>query len=360
MGIMVPRLTAGNAIDGRIYGAAWRFVLDTLEELSNANSTLLRDRCGVLQLATDEAESMRHKSIIDFGALPEPLLFQVNAKEASDIAGCPVPYSALYFPQGGWLRPREFCAALARKSNTLLGVNVASLKRSGEYWEVLDRTSHVHTRADVVVLANGLGVSAVLNTAWLPLVARRGQISVTPPTSASASLRAVLSFGAYITPPHRGAHHIGATFDTADATQTDDVIQANPEDDSRNIAAVNRVLPEMLHKERTVSPHHRAGIRCTSPDHLPIAGPVPDQGAYLRDFGEMRHGHPWAKYPKAAYQAGLYVLTALGSRGLTSAPMAAEVLAAHITGEPWPLERDLITALHPARFLMRDLKRRDV
>jgi hypothetical protein len=26
-------------------------------------------------------------------------------------------------------------------------------------------------------------------------------------------------------------------------------------------------------------------------------------------------------------------------------------------GEPWPLERDLATALHPGRFLVRDLKR---
>jgi tRNA 5-methylaminomethyl-2-thiouridine biosynthesis bifunctional protein len=183
---------------------------------------------------------------------------------------------------------------------------------------------------------------------------------VTPPTNASTALRTVLSFGSYITPAHRGAHYIGATFDATDAAQGKNDIQADTEDDVRNIEAINRILPEMLHDGRTISPHHRAAIRCTSPDHLPISGPVPDQGAYLKDFAEMRHGHPWTSYPDAAYQAGLYVLTALGSRGMTSAPLAAEVLVAHITGEPWPLERDLMTALHPARFLMRNLKRREV
>jgi tRNA 5-methylaminomethyl-2-thiouridine biosynthesis bifunctional protein len=360
MGIMVPRLAAGDALDGRFYGAAWRFVLDILEELSDTSSTLLRDRCGALQLATDDAEVARQNSIANASTLPEPLLFLVGAKEASDIAGCRLPYSALYFPQGGWLRPREFCTALAQNSNTLLGVDAAALSHSGGLWEVADSTGYVHTRADVVVLANGLGAGAVPYTAWLPLVARRGQISITPPTNMSTALRAVLSFGAYITPPHRGAHYIGATFDTADATETHTEIQSRADDDVRNIAAINKILPEMLYEERTISPHHRAAIRCTSPDHLPVAGPVPDQGAYLRDFAEMRHGHPWAKYPEAAYQAGLYVLSALGSRGLTSAPLAGEILAAHITGEPWPLERDLMTALHPARFLLRDLKRREV
>ncbi len=360
MGILVPRLTAAtNAHDGRFYAAAWRFVLDVLEEISDSSLTMLGDRCGALQLATDDAEAARQKSIVAAAMLPEPLLFQVTAKEASEIAGCAVPYGGLYFPQGGWLRPRAYCAALAQKSHTLLDVDAVSLAHSGGFWKIADGAGRVQVQADVVILANGLGAGTVPDTAWLPLVARRGQISMTPPTNMSAALRAVLSFGPYITPPYHGAHYIGATFDTADPAQTFGDISANPADDIRNIAAINAALPDMLAAEATIPPHHRAAIRCTSPDHLPMAGPVPDQGAYLRDFAEMRHGHPWAKYPEAAYQAGLYVLTALGSRGLTAAPMAGEVLAAHITGEPWPLERDLMTALHPARFLVRDLKRRE-
>ena len=337
LGILLPRLTADDAIDGRFYATAWRFVLEVFEELSESSSTLLRDRCGALQLATDDAEAARQSGVINAVMLPEPLLFQLGAKEASDIAGCNLPYSALYFPQGGWLRPREFCAALAQKSNTLLGVDAVSLTHSGGLWQVADGAGRVQTQADAVILANGLGVSEVPFTAWLPLVARRGQISMVPPTSMSSSLRAVLSFGAFITPAYRGAHCIGATFDAVDAQQTHGeaaTIFANIADDGRNIAAINTVLPDLLHGQRTVSPHRRAAIRCTSPDHLPMAGPVPDQGAYLRDFAEIRHGHPWAKYPAAEYQAGLYVLTALGSRGLTAAPLAGEALAAHITGEP--------------------------
>ena len=46
-----------------------------------------------------------------------------------------------------------------------------------------------------------------------------------------------------------------------------------------------------------------------------------------------------------------------GENPRREAPLAAEVLAAEIAGESWALERDLVTALHPARFIVRGLKR---
>jgi tRNA 5-methylaminomethyl-2-thiouridine biosynthesis bifunctional protein len=48
-------------------------------------------------------------------------------------------------------------------------------------------------------------------------------------------------------------------------------------------------------------------------------------------------------------QQGLYVFTGLGSRGLTSAALGARVLAAWITGAPFPVENSLRDALDPAR-----------
>ena len=46
---------------------------------------------------------------------------------------------------------------------------------------------------------------------------------------------------------------------------------------------------------------------------------------------------------------GLYLCTGLGSRGLTSAALAGELLAAWITGAPFPVEAELRDALDPAR-----------
>jgi tRNA 5-methylaminomethyl-2-thiouridine biosynthesis bifunctional protein len=161
-----------------------------------------------------------------------------------------------------------------------------------------------------------------------------------------------------MTPAHHGAHCIGATFDWVDSDDLNSAPQVAEKDYARNLAELAQVLPDMMPQASALT--GRAAFRCTTLDHLPIVGPLPQQSTYLRDFAELRHGHPWARYPEAVYQPGLYGLTGLGARGLVAAPLAAEILAAQITGECWPVERDLVTALHPGRFLVRDLKRREV
>jgi tRNA 5-methylaminomethyl-2-thiouridine biosynthesis bifunctional protein len=358
-GVMMPRLTVAANSDGRFYAAAWRFALDTLEDINHAGLPLYRDRCGLLQLATDDAETERHRAIAADGPLPEPLLYRVSAKEASDIANCTLPYGALYFPQGGWLKPRELCAALAVDTGIVLNIDIADLRHDNGMWQVIDTFGRICTKADVVILANALGASAFPTTAWLPLKARRGQITMALPSPSTAQLRTVLTYGGYMTPTHQGAHCIGATFDWVDSADLTTKPLVVEDDHMRNLDELERVLPDLMPRADAAVFGGRAGLRCTTLDHLPIVGPVPDQGAYVRDFAELRHGHPWARYPSAAYQLGLYALTGLGARGLVSAPLAGELLASQITGEPWPLERDIVTALHPGRFLVRGLKRRE-
>jgi tRNA 5-methylaminomethyl-2-thiouridine biosynthesis bifunctional protein len=354
VGVLMPRLTAGPSIDGRFYANAWRLGLDVLEELADAGHPLSRDRCGVLQLGVDEDDS-RLRAIAQTGAVPEPYLFEVDAAEASEIAGFGLSRAALYFPQGGWLNPKLLCKALAKGSTLRLSSFVAGLRRNSGFWEAIDSDGATIATADIVVLANAMSATVAQQLEWLPLAARRGQISFLDANAHSAKLRTVLGYGGYVTPASKGRHCIGATFDwTEDAFGAQAVLQ---DDHRRNFAELAAALPTFAQSVSGETAVGRAAIRCTTPDHLPLAGPVPDQAAYLRDFSELRHGHPWARFAPAQYQTGLYVLAGLGSRGLVNAPMAAEILACHVTGEPWPAERDLVTALHAGRFLVRDLKR---
>jgi tRNA 5-methylaminomethyl-2-thiouridine biosynthesis bifunctional protein len=53
---------------------------------------------------------------------------------------------------------------------------------------------------------------------------------------------------------------------------------------------------------------------------------------------------------------GLFVLTALGARGLTLAPLLGRLVAAQVTGTPWPLEQDLADAVDPGRWLVRAVR----
>jgi tRNA 5-methylaminomethyl-2-thiouridine biosynthesis bifunctional protein len=87
-------------------------------------------------------------------------------------------------------------------------------------------------------------------------------------------------------------------------------------------------------------------------DRLPLAGLVADEAGALSNAPALRGAH-LADLPR---RAGLYASFALGSRGLTLAPLAGELIAAQLEGEPWPVERDLAAAIDPARFLLRRLR----
>ena len=53
----------------------------------------------------------------------------------------------------------------------------------------------------------------------------------------------------------------------------------------------------------------------------------------------------------------LYCFIGLGSRGLSSAPLLAEVLASQICGDPLPLPVDVLEAIHPSRMWVRRLRK---
>jgi tRNA 5-methylaminomethyl-2-thiouridine biosynthesis bifunctional protein len=53
----------------------------------------------------------------------------------------------------------------------------------------------------------------------------------------------------------------------------------------------------------------------------------------------------------------LYVNSGHGSRGLITAPLSGELLAAWLDNEPLPLPRAVAEACHPNRFALRRLIR---
>jgi len=56
--------------------------------------------------------------------------------------------------------------------------------------------------------------------------------------------------------------------------------------------------------------------------------------------------------------AGLYINAGHGSKGLITAPLGAELLAAQISGEPLPVSQYVAAGLEPNRFFLRDMMRR--
>jgi tRNA 5-methylaminomethyl-2-thiouridine biosynthesis bifunctional protein len=190
---------------------------------------------------------------------------------------------------------------------------------------------------------------------WLPLQAIRGQTSYIPASAQTAALQAAFCHEGYVAPARGSTHCIGATFDLRDPETT---LRAG--DHRHNLDTLADALPawaSWLQDLDDASLDGRVGYRCASPDYLPLAGPVPDVAAFLQTFAALRQNARRPIAARGSYVPGLYLNTAHGSRGLSSTPLVAEVLASMVCGEPLPVSRELERALAPARFLVRDLGR---
>jgi tRNA 5-methylaminomethyl-2-thiouridine biosynthesis bifunctional protein len=95
----------------------------------------------------------------------------------------------------------------------------------------------------------------------------------------------------------------------------------------------------------------RVGWRCVANDRLPLIGAVPDLEAMHRPA--LRLDQP-RFVPRAP---GLFVFTALASRGIAWSALGAQTLAALVSGAPCPLEASLLDAVDAGRFGARAARR---
>jgi tRNA 5-methylaminomethyl-2-thiouridine biosynthesis bifunctional protein len=311
------------------------------------------DLCGNFQLSQDSLEMAAMATVL--ATVPE-FARVLDPDQARAVLGLPQTDGGYWFPDSGWLRPGSVCRALVSAPNIRLREDCGeiSLHWNTGSWEA--RTgAQTHARAPCAVVATGTGPAPLELLDWLPLQSIRGQTTHLPTTRALGELRAGLCHKGYIAPARRGIHCIGASFHLRDQ---DPALRAR--DHVGNLAKLAAAVPAWKDTLEALDPATlagRVGFRCASPDYLPLAGPVPDKPAFLRDFAFLRKNARRTTATTGPYMPGLYLNTAHGSRGLTSAPLAAELLASQICGEPPPLSRELCRALAPARFLIRDLSR---
>jgi len=80
----------------------------------------------------------------------------------------------------------------------------------------------------------------------------------------------------------------------------------------------------------------------------------------MEDYAILRNDARARVSTPGSYLPNLYINCGMGSRGLSYAPLTAEILACDIAGETSGLEQDLRLAMHPARFIIRDLKKKRI
>lgn len=352
-GLMMARPTVGGAVQGGLSAACFRYAC---AEARFAGLPFGGN--GVLELASDDADIGRFDTLSASGQLAPIAARPVDRTEATTIAGVPLDRPGLWHSSGGWVDPRDWSRILAG-ANRPARYDVHRMERIAVGWRLLDRTGHCLAEVGAVAVASALGAAAMLPGAALPLEAIRGQLTRLGETSASRRLRACLAFGGYLSPAISGAHIAGATYTRDGFAPGDWPVAVRAEDHRRTLSGLPPDLARLFPDAPSIL-GGRAAIRAVTPDRQPIAGPVCEAADLTETYGHLRADARHQAGGPAPYLDGLYVLTGLGSRGLVTAPLMAELTVAQMLGEPWPIDRAAAEAVHPNRFVIRDLKRRRI
>lgn len=301
---------------------------------------------GLLRLDRNDVEAMAQ--VIERLGLPHTYARAVSATEASRLCGFPLRHAAWHYPGGGWVKPAALVHAwldeAADHAHLHCNVRIDRLQRAGTAWQLLDDTGRLIDECETVVLANAAGATRLLGDPRWPLCRNRGQISHFQRSLAPGMpLPTIPVAGAgYLLPEVDGQVIFGATSHLDDPDGT-----VRETDNAANLAELNALLAGTLQAPLQVPMQGRVGWRVTSRDRLPVVGAVPDTAARSSRLDQPRF------VPRIP---GLFVFTALGSRGIATAALAGRTLASWITGAASPLEASLLDAIDPARFVSRDAR----
>ncbi|HEY2452559.1 MAG TPA: bifunctional tRNA (5-methylaminomethyl-2-thiouridine)(34)-methyltransferase MnmD/FAD-dependent 5-carboxymethylaminomethyl-2-thiouridine(34) oxidoreductase MnmC [Scandinavium sp.] len=351
-GALYPLLSTHDPALTQFFSSAFTFARRLYNSLPVAFD---HDWCGVTQLGWDEKSSHKIAQMLTL-ELPAEIAIEVDTAEILRTTGVETDCAGVQYPLGGWLCPAQLTAAVIELAcQNGLNVNWAhrgeklDAKESG--WSLHFANGETKQHASVV-LANGHQINQFLQTAALPVSAVGGQVSHIPTTPELAQLRQVLCYDGYLTPqnPHNQQHCIGASYHRG---QTD--ISYSEEDQQHNRQRLIDCFPhaQWARAVDVSDGEAQSGVRCATRDHLPMIGNVPDYQQTLETYASLSENSEHA--PDAPRYNNLFMLGALGSRGLCSAPLAAEILASQMSHEPLPLDASTLAALNPNRFWVRKL-----
>ncbi|GCL63342.1 FAD-dependent 5-carboxymethylaminomethyl-2-thiouridine(34) oxidoreductase MnmC [Pseudaquabacterium pictum] len=301
--------------------------------------------------------------LIDSGAVPgamhgllrgEQALTSTAMQQLLDNLALPPDYlqvqpqgagAAWLYPGGGWAAPAALSAHWLQHPGIACrwGTTVQALQPTPAGWRLLGADGQVLAEVDAVVLCNAADTQRLAGADW-PLQTVRGQTTLLPAGLPGApTLPRPVADAGYVLPLADGRLLCGATSQRGDADPT-----VRWADHQHNLSTLAR-LTGWSPPANAGQLDGRVGWRLLASDRLPLLGPLPAAGtASSRPADQPR------RVPR---QPGLAVFTALGSRGITQAPLGADLLAAWLTGDPLPVPAALVDALDVARFGSRAVRR---
>jgi tRNA 5-methylaminomethyl-2-thiouridine biosynthesis bifunctional protein len=325
LGLAAPLLNLADGSNARFSRAAFLYALNHFSAVNDAADGAVKIASrGVLRIARDERDGQRFERLLRELQVPAAFASLADVAEGSRLAGRAVSRAGIWFPTGVTIVPGSVClgnlASAGGHVRLHLNSTAIRLQHADGEWRVIGAGGGVIASAPVVVVASAIDCLRLDQARHLRLEAIRGQVTLLPADPHRRIAVPITGESHALTLPD-GRVLIGASFQPGDGERA-----VRVEDHAANMQRIEAQLPGLCREIDPQSLQGRASFRTVTPDRLPAFGPL------------------------QAEAPGLYVATGLGARGMVWGPLGAELIAAQIEGEPWPVPRELAEAVDPARF----------
>jgi tRNA 5-methylaminomethyl-2-thiouridine biosynthesis bifunctional protein len=342
--VLFPKLSAYNSPLTQFMLSAFLYAVRVYQRILNQIN--IGELKGSLLLAYNQKEEAAQASLYSWLMAYPELGILVDSLQASELAGLPLRQKGLFIPYSGWINSPALCQFLVNtKGITLIKNTSVEQLTFDKKWIVNEYET------EVVILANGHKINSFKEANYLPIKPIRGQMSAIPSTSISDALKIPVCSKGHILPSLDGIHRFGATYELKAA---DPAIKN--QDDLVNLNKLTQLAADVLWPQEIVD--HWAGVRATTPDYMPVVGPVANESEFMNLYSGLQSNSKRWIAQVAPYYPGLYACTGFGSRGLTTIPLCAEWLASLINQEASFLPRTVQQALSSARFLRKNIIRK--
>lgn len=357
-GAVYPLLNGEHKGVSRVFAPAFLYARQFAQQAAE-RIPFDHDWCGVTQLMWDEKSTQKLQRMLK-GEFSEQLVHAQNAEQTSITLGVPSPHGSIHYPLGGWLCPAQLTQGLIQDA---INSEILTAHFSAHVEQIIqDESGQWHIKLqgvqtllpegyDAVVIANGHEFQQFDQTRPLHLTAVKGQVSHIQTSDALKQIKSVLCYDGYMTPvsPETQTHCIGASYDRQHIdTEFDPIAQAE------NAAKLKHCVQgvDWVDDVDTSDGQARQGIRTVSRDHLPFVGQVSPFNVIEKRYTESNG----ATFELPQYE-GLYCMLGLGSRGLSSAPLLAELLVSQMCADPLPLPVDVLSDIHPSRTWIKRIQK---
>ena len=285
----------------------------------------------------NRAEVAEHLRSLD---LKEDIAIPLDAEEAKRVCG--ISQSGVWVSRGACLNLLETSEQLLdghERLTCLWNTRIAKIEERDGVWHLLGGSNTALVTAKKVVIAAAKDSKELLNSLGirLPLKPVRGQLSIFSIKSKDPWIdrlpRVGISGDGYCLPAEQledGSYRwiVGSSFDEGE----DDLSPRQVSDDFNREQAKGLVDFPAGDANALIKTGEFVGIRCVAGDRLPMIGAL-------------------------TQRPGIFLATALGSRGILWSALAAKLVTAQLLEDDFALlarlgfAADLVAALAPARFL---------